>query len=95
MPHGDGPDRDGPDPCGDGPPRGGWRGVFLTALRETGNVSAAVRCAGTCRSVCYARRRRDTVFAAVWEDALEEVADRLEMESFRSAAEVAALLRSR
>ncbi|MEC7212175.1 MAG: hypothetical protein VXW25_09205 [Pseudomonadota bacterium] len=44
MPHGDAPDRGGADPCGDGPPEGppeGWRGVFLTALRETGNVSAA------------------------------------------------------
>ena len=77
MPHGD-----RPDPCGDGPPEG-WHGVFLTALRETGNVSAAARRAGTSRSVCYARRRRDTAFAAVWEDALEEAADRLEMEAFR------------
>ena len=86
MPHGGGLDRDGADPCGDGPPEG-WRGVFLTALRETGNVSAAARRAGTSRSVCYARRRRDTAFAAAWEDALEEAADRLEMEAFRRAVD--------
>ena len=73
-------------PHGDGPPEG-WRGVFLAALRETGNVSAAARRAGTSRSVCYARRRRDTAFAAVWEDALEEAADRLEMEAFRRAVD--------
>ena len=90
MPHGDAPDRGGADPCGDGPPEGppeGWRGVFLTALRETGNVSAAARRAGTSRSVCYGRRRRDSGFAAAWEDALEEAADRLEMEAFRRAVD--------
>ena len=89
MPHGDAQDL-----CGDGPIEA-CRGVFLTALGETGNVSAVVRRAGASQSVCYARRRRDTVFAAVWEDALEEAADRLKMEAFLRAAEVAALLRSR
>ena len=90
MPHGDAPDRGGADPCGGGPPEGppeGWRGVFLTALRETGNVSASARRAGTSRSVCYGRRRRDSGFAAAWEDALEEAADRLEMEAFRRAVD--------
>ena len=90
MPHGDAPDRGGADPCGGGPPEGppeGWRGVFLTALRETGNVSALARRAGTSRSVCYGRRRRDSGFAAAWEDALGEAADRLEMEAFRRAAD--------
>ncbi|MEC7236857.1 MAG: hypothetical protein VXW17_02435, partial [Pseudomonadota bacterium] len=68
----------------DGSPPG-WREVFLAQLRETGNVSAAARAAGTCRSRCYEGRRRDPAFAAAWADALEEAADRLEMEAFRRA----------
>ena len=65
----------------------GWQPVFLHALRATGNVSAAARSAGTCRSRCYEVRRRDAAFAAAWADALEEAADRLEMEAFRRAVE--------
>jgi hypothetical protein len=68
----------------DGAPPG-WQEVFLAQLRETGNVSAAARAAGTCRSRCYEWRRRDQAFAADWADALEEAADRLEMEAFRRA----------
>jgi len=68
----------------DGAPPG-WQEVFLVHLRNTGNVSAAARAAGTCRSRCYEWRRRDHVFAAAWVDALEEAADRLEMEAFRRA----------
>lgn len=68
----------------DGAPPG-WQEGFLTHLRETGNVSAAARAAGTCRSRCYEWRRRDRGFAAAWADALEEAADRLEMEAFRRA----------
>ena len=77
----------GTDPCGAGGLADGWRGVFLAALRETGNVSAAARRAGTCRSVCYGWRRRDRGFATAWADALEEAADRLEMEAFRRAVD--------
>ena len=68
----------------DGAPPG-LQEAFLAQLRETGNVSAAARVAGTCRSRCYEWRRRDRVFAAAWADALEEAADRLEMEAFRRA----------
>ena len=63
----------------------GWQEAFLAHLRETGNVSAAARAAGSCRSRCYESRRRDRIFAAAWADALEEAADRLEMEAFRRA----------
>ena len=66
---------------------GGWPSRFLAVLRETGNVSAAARQAGTSRSVCYRHRRRHAGFAAAWEDALEEAADRLEMEAFRRAVD--------
>ena len=68
----------------DGAPPG-WQEAFLAQLRETGNVSAAARAAGTCRSRCYEWRQRDRTFAAAWADALEEAADRLEMEAFRRA----------
>ena len=66
---------------------GGWPARFLAVLWETGNVSAAARRAGTSRSVCYRHRRRHAGFAAAWEDALEEAADRLEMEAFRRAVD--------
>ena len=56
----------------------GWQAAFLHALRQTGNVSAAARAAGTCRSRCYEARQRDRGFAAAWADALEEAADRRE-----------------
>ena len=65
----------------------GWQAGFLHALRASGNVSAAARAAGTCRSRCYEARRRDPGFAAAWADALEEAVDRLEMEAFRRAVE--------
>ena len=65
----------------------GWQEAFLDHLRATGNVSAAARAAGTCRSRCYEWRRRDGVFAAAWADALDEAADRLEMEAFRRAVQ--------
>ena len=68
----------------DGAPPG-WQEAFLGHLRETGNVSAAARAAGTCRSRCYEWRRRDPAFVAAWADALEEAADKLEMEAFRRA----------
>ena len=64
-----------------------WQAVFLKGLRLTGNVSEAARAAKICRSRCYECRHRDPGFAAAWSDALEEAADRLEMEAFRRAVE--------
>ncbi len=75
-------------PSGDaGAGRRGWQAVFLDRLRATGNVSEAARAARICRSRVYECRHRDAVFAAAWADALEEAADRLEMEAFRRAVE--------
>ena len=65
----------------------GWQAAFLVSLRQTGNVSAAARAAGTRRSRCYKARQRDRGFATAWADSLEEAADRLEMEAFRRAVE--------
>lgn len=64
-----------------------WEAAFLNCLRATGNVSEAARAAKIRRSRCYECRRRDQGFAAAWADALEEAADRLEMEAFRRAVE--------
>lgn len=67
--------------------RQAWQSLFLEGLRATGNVSEAARAASICRSRVYDCRHRDADFAAAWADALEEAADRLEMEAFRRAVE--------
>jgi len=64
-----------------------WQAAFLECLRATGNVSEAARAAQIRRSRVYECRSRDQAFAAAWADALEEAADRLEMEAFRRAVE--------
>ena len=53
-----------------------WRFSFLQTLRETGNVSAAARHVGKSRAAVYRARKKDDGFAADWDDALEEAADR-------------------
>jgi hypothetical protein len=62
-----------------------WRALFLNMLRKTGNVSAAARHAGRARAQLYRLRKQDTAFAALWDDALEEAADWLELEALRRA----------
>ena len=64
-----------------------WQQRFLMRLAETGNVSAAARHAGRPRSYVYDCRRRDAAFGAAWADALEEAADRLELEALRRAVD--------
>ena len=64
-----------------------WQQRFLMRLAETGNVSAAARHAGRPRSFVYDCRRRDAAFGAAWADALEEAADRLELEALRRAVD--------
>ncbi len=62
-----------------------WRALFFEMLRKTGNVSAAARHAGRARVQLYRLRKQDTAFAALWDDALEEAADWLELEALRRA----------
>ena len=62
-----------------------WQTLFIAALRQTGNVSEAAREAGQRRSAVYTQRRNCPVFAADWEDAIEEAADRLELTAVRRA----------
>ncbi len=64
-----------------------WQQRFLMRLAETGNVSAAARHAGRPRSFVYDCRRRDAASGAAWADALEEAADRLELEALRRAVD--------
>jgi len=64
-----------------------WQLVFLDNLRATGNVSEAARSVGRRRSAVYALRRADPSFASLWEEALEDAADRLEREALRRAVE--------
>ncbi len=63
------------------------RARFLDHLRRCANVSAAARTAGMSRSSAYALRRADKVFAARWDEALEEACDALEEELRRRAME--------
>ncbi|MGB2035631.1 MAG: hypothetical protein ACPHUP_01625 [Candidatus Puniceispirillaceae bacterium] len=62
-----------------------WRALFFEMLRKTGNVSAAARHAGRARAQLYRLRKQHTAFAALWDDALEEAADWLELEALRRA----------
>jgi hypothetical protein len=52
--------------------------VFIEALRHEPNVSAAAAAASASRDVFYRLRADDVAFAALWDDALTEGADRLE-----------------
>jgi len=62
-----------------GAPRN-WRDVFIAALAETSNVTAAARLADINLSHVYKTRREDPAFALRWFAALSEGYDNLEME---------------
>lgn len=63
------------------------RAAFLLRLADTANVSASCAAAGVSRQTAYALKRRDAVFAAQWEDALQSALDGLEAEIIRRAIE--------
>lgn len=58
-----------------------WRGIFLDALADTSNVSAAARMAGINPSRAYKIRREEPDFADKWSDALIEGYEHLELET--------------
>lgn len=60
---------------------------FLAVLAETCNVSEAARSAGISRTAAYDWREDDEAFAAAWEQAEQEAADKLEREAWRRAVE--------
>jgi hypothetical protein len=60
---------------------------FLKALADTGSVTTAVAVAGTSRTRVYELRKKDTGFAAAWDEAEDIATDRLEDEARRRAIE--------
>lgn len=67
--------RPGPDS-----PTSQWRAIFLRALAETSNVTAAAARAKVTTARVYKTRREDAGFAANWRLALREGYDNLEIE---------------
>lgn len=63
------------------------REKFLNVLKESGNVSVAVKRAAISRRIAYVWRGDDPVFAVEWEDAMQEYCDTLEAEADRRAVE--------
>lgn len=55
-----------------------WAPIFLKTLAETANVRAACNAAGIARKTAYQHRNRSEVFAAKWDEALDEACDILE-----------------
>src|SRR6478672_6188376 len=60
---------------------------FLEALRECGNIRIASEAAGSGRREMHRKKERDPKFAADWDAAYAEAADRLEQEAWRRAVE--------
>lgn len=63
------------------------RETFIATLSETCNVSEAARAAGIGRRTAYEWRDADESFAAEWDEAEQEAADKLEREAWRRAVE--------
>lgn len=63
------------------------KATFIDVLRQTCNVSEAARAAGIPRRTIHEWRKADPAFAAAWEEAAEEAADRLEREAWRRGVE--------
>lgn len=62
-----------------------WERAFLAAFRDTGNVRLSCDAARVDRATAYARRQTHPGFAAAWDAAREDAADRLEEEARRRA----------
>jgi hypothetical protein len=62
-----------------------WEKAFLSSLRKLGNVTSACNAAKIERSTAYRHKEADKEFAALWQEALDEAADRLEAEARRRA----------
>lgn len=63
------------------------RAKFIEVLRHSCNVSEASRTAGIERNTAYRWRDADPAFAALWAEAEEYAADRLEAEAWRRAVD--------
>ena len=60
---------------------------FLDLLKKTGNISKSVKLIGISRMTVYSCRKRDSEFAAGWDEAIDEYVDALEAEADRRAVE--------
>ena len=61
--------------------------AFLAAVARTGNVTISAEIANIARSAHYQWLEADPVYAAAYEDAMEQAAQRLEAEATRRAVE--------
>ncbi len=64
-----------------------WIKGFLQSIRLKANVTLACQEVKIARQTAYERRVNNPEFAAAWDDAMEEGADRLEAEAWRRAVE--------
>ena len=64
-----------------------YRQKFLDLLRQHGNVTLAAEALGFERTTVYVHRAKNKTFAAEWDGAIAEAADRLEAEAWRRAVE--------
>jgi hypothetical protein len=55
-----------------------WKPKFIEALRESANVRAACQACGITRDAAYKARKKSPVFAAQWDEAIDEAVDTLE-----------------
>lgn len=68
-------------------PRLPWEDLFLYTLSETGNVTYSAEVAGITRQTAYEHRNINEAFSALWDDAIEQSVDALELEARRRAKE--------
>jgi hypothetical protein len=61
------------------------REAFVSTLAATCNVSEACRAARISRTAAYAWRQEDDAFAAAWQEAEDEAADKLEQVAYERA----------
>ncbi len=59
------------------------KGTVVRSLAMHGNLRQATDSAGIRRALAYEWRKKDPVFAAAWDDAVEEAHDRIEEEMWR------------
>ncbi len=55
-----------------------WRGVFLEALRDSGNVRFATQKSGVSRQAAYQAKKRSSDFSEAWDLAIADAVDLLE-----------------
>jgi hypothetical protein len=73
---------------------GRWRKPFLATLSQTGNVTVSAEAAGIDRQTAYNTREKDKEFAKLWEGAIHEAGDRLEIAARKPARHIRCPLRA-